>query len=180
MAGTAEVLRGIERLPNVHYAVLVPNRRGLENLLTLLESYPESPPLTDEISVFTAATDSFAQRNLNCSVADSLKKLEVVTRAALDKGLRVRGYVSVVVACPFEGRTDFKRVRDVTKELLDMGCYQVSLGETIGQGRPHEVGEMLEEIKKTIPVDKLAASFFSLSQTISNDVDVTNLISRDM
>jgi len=159
MAGTAEVLRGIERLPNVHYAVLVPNRRGLENLLAILESHPESPPLTDEISVFTAATDSFARRNLNCSVAESLKALEIVTRAALDKGIRVRGYVSVVVACPFEGRTDFKRVRDVTKELLEMGCYQVSLGETVGQGRPHEVGEMLEEVKKAIPADKLAGHF---------------------
>lgn len=165
MADTDQVLKGIERLPNVHYAVLVPNQRGLENLLALLEVHRPSsrgPPFTDEISVFTAATDSFCQRNLNCSVAESLDKLEIVTRTALDKGLRVRGYVSVVVACPFEGRTDFKRVRDVTKKLLDMGCYEVSLGDTVGQGRPHEVAEMIEEVKKVVPVEKLAASFASL------------------
>jgi hydroxymethylglutaryl-CoA lyase len=170
MAGTAEVLRGIERLPipNVHYPVLVPNQRGLQTLLALLESYPASPPLqqplTDEISVFTAATDWFARKNLNCTVAESLKKLESVTRDALDKGLRVRGYVSMVIVCPFEGKTDPKRVRDVTKELLDMGCYEVSLGDTVGRGRPHEVAEMLEEVKKAVLVDKLAVSFFSISQ----------------
>ena len=177
MAGTAEVLKGIERLPNVHYPVLVPNQRGLENLLELLENHPVSPPLTDEIAVFTAATDSFTQRNLNCSVAESLKKLEIVTRAALDKGLRVRGYVSVVVACPFEGRTDFKRVRDVTKELLDMGCYEVSLGETVGQGRPHEVAEMLEEVKKSNPVDTLAVRFFSV---FFLPLKITLIFFRDM
>jgi hydroxymethylglutaryl-CoA lyase len=163
MAGTAEVLRGIERLPipNVHYPVLVPNQRGLQTLLALLESSPLRP-LTDEISVFTAATDWFTRKNLNCStVAESLKKLETVTRAALDKGLRVRGYVSMVIVCPFEGKTDPKRVREVTKELLDMGCYEVSLGDTVGRGRPHEVAEMLEEVKKAIPVDKLAVRFFS-------------------
>lgn len=160
MAGTADVLRGIERLPNVHYPVLVPNQRGLQTLLALLERYPAPLPLTDEISVFTAATDWFSQQNLNCTVAESLKKLETVTRAALDKGLRVRGYVSMVIWCHFEGKTDPKRVRDVTKELLDMGCYEVSLGDTVGRGRPHEVAEMLEEVKKAIPVEKLAASFF--------------------
>ena len=165
MAGTAEVLRGIERLPipNVHYPVLVPNQRGLQTLLELLERYPAPPlqqPLTDEISVFTAASDWFARKNLNCTVAESLKKLESVTRDALDKGLRVRGYLSMVIECPFEGKTDPKRVRDVTKELLDMGCYEVSLGDTVGRGRPHEVAEMLEEVKKTIPVDQLAVSFF--------------------
>lgn len=159
MAGTAEVLRTMERLPNVHYSVLVPNQRGLQDLLALLEKYPESPPLTDEISVFTSATELFTRRNLNCSIAESLQKLEVVTRTALEKGLRVRGYVSVAVVCPFEGRTDYKRVRDMTKELLDMGCYEVSLGETVGQGRPHEVAEMIEEVKKAVPVSKLAVSF---------------------
>ena len=166
MAGTAEVLRGIKRPPTkkVHYPVLVPNQRGLQTLLALLERYPPQPfqqPLTDEISVFTATTDSFTRKNLNCTVAESLKRLESVTRDALDRGLRVRGYLSMVIVCPFEGKTDPKRVRDVTKELVDMGCYEVSLGDTVGQGRPHEVGEMLEEVKKVIPVDKLAVSFFS-------------------
>ena len=174
MAGTAEVLRGIERQPNVHYPVLVPNKRGLHTLLELLEECPPAPlPLTDEVSVFAAATEWFSLRNLNCTVAESLKMLETVTRTALDKGLRVRGYVSMVIVCPFEGKTDPKRVRDVAKELLDMGCYEVSLGDTVGRGRPHEVAEMLEEIKKVIPVEKLAASvfFFFFILHLSNDVD---------
>ena len=163
MAGTAEVLERLTPSPNVHYPVLVPNLRGLETLLTILERYPPpSLPPTDEISVFTAASEWFARKNLNCTVAESLKKLETVTRTALDKGLRVRGYVSMVIACPSEGKTDPKRVREVTKELLDMGCYEVSLGDTVGRGRPHEVAEMLEEVKKTIPVDKLAVSYLSM------------------
>ena len=169
MAGTPEVLRGIKRVQlkeDVHYPVLIPNQRGLQILLELLERYPaqQQPfqqPLTDEISVFTATTDSFAKKNLNCTVAKSLKKLESVTRDALDKGLRVRGYLSMVIVCPFEGKTDPKRVREVTKQLVDMGCYEVSLGDTVGRGRPHEVAEMLEEVKTVIPVDKLAVSYFS-------------------
>ena len=166
MAGTSEVLRGIERLDtsdDVHYPVLVPNQRGLQTLLELLEKCPArafQPPLTDEIAVFTATTDSFAQKNLNCTVAESLKKLESVTRTALDNGLRVRGYLSMVIVCPFEGKTDPKRVREVTKALMDMGCYEVSLGDTVGRGRPHEVAEMLEEVKKDIYVNNLAVGFF--------------------
>jgi len=167
MAGTPEVLRGIKKIQqkeDVHYPVLIPNQRGLQTLLELLEKYPaqQQPfqqPLTDEISVFTATTDSFAKKNLNCTVAESLKKLESVTRNALDKGLRVRGYLSMVIVCPFEGKVDSKRVREVTKELVDMGCYEVSLGDTVGRGRPHEVAGMLEEVKKDIPVDKLAGHF---------------------
>jgi len=158
MAGTAEVLKGMDKLPGVHYPVLVPNQRGLDDLLKLLAEEASSPPLTDEISIFTAATDAFTKANLNCTIAESLERLEPVARMAVDHGLRVRGYVSVVIACPFSGKTDYKRVREVSKALLDMGCYEVSLGETVGQGRPHEVAEMIEEVKKSIPVEKLAVS----------------------
>ncbi|KAF8902626.1 aldolase [Gymnopilus junonius] len=155
MAGTADVLNQIEKYPNVHYPVLVPNQRGLQDLLSL----STVRPLTDEIAVFTAATDAFTNANLNCTIAESLTRLASVTRDALDRGLRVRGYVSVVIACPYSGKTDYKQVRAVAKELVDMGCYQVSLGETVGQGRPHEVAEMLEEVKKDVPVEKLAGHF---------------------
>ena len=157
MAGTADVLKGINRLEGVHYPVLVPNQKGLDDLVALLEANP-STPLTDEVSVFTAATDAFTRANLNCTVAQSLEKLSQVTRAALDKKLRVRGYVSVVIACPFSGRVNYERVREVAKELMEMGCYEVSLGDTVGQGRPHEIGEMLEEVKKSVPVEMLAVS----------------------
>jgi hydroxymethylglutaryl-CoA lyase len=133
----------------------------------LLEN-SSSPPinrlLTDEISVFTSTTDSFARKNLNCTVAESLKQLESVTHVALDKGLRVRGYLSMAIACPFEGKTDPKRVREVTKQLVDMGCYEVSLEDTVGRGRSPEVAEMLKQVKTVIPVDKLAVCFFSPSR----------------
>ena len=161
MAGTAEVLKRIRRTPmsNIRYSVLVPNQRGLKMFLDI-DEIKKPHPLVNEIAVFTATTDGFAQNNLNCTVAESLKKLESVTRNALKEGLRVRGYLSMVIACPFEGKTDPKRVRELTKELFDMGCYEVSLGDTVGQGRPHEVAEMLEEVKKDNPVDKLAVSFY--------------------
>jgi hypothetical protein len=118
MAGTAELITQMERLPGVHYPVLVPNRKGLENLFATLDSSPS--PLTDEIAIFTAATDAFTKANLNTSIADSLAQLAPVARAALDRGLRVRGYVSVVISCPYTGQVDYKRVRDVAKALVDM------------------------------------------------------------
>ncbi|KAJ6562417.1 hypothetical protein B0H19DRAFT_944434 [Mycena capillaripes] len=159
MAGTAEVLAQMERLPNVRYPVLVPNQKGLDAVSALLAAYPVSPPLTDEISIFTAATDAFTRANLNTTTAESLDRLASVTRAALDRGLRVRGYVSVVIACPYSGQVDYVRVRDVAKALIDMGCYEVSLGDTVGMGTPSQVSEMLEEVKKSIPVEKLAGHF---------------------
>jgi hydroxymethylglutaryl-CoA lyase len=168
---------GLHRREDIHFPVLVPNQRGLQRLLELLESNLQPCGfLTDEISVFTSTTDSFSRKNLNCTVAESLKNLESVTRTALDRGLRVRGYLSMVIACPFEGKTDPKRVREVTKQLLDMGCYEVSLGDTVGRGRPHEVAEMLEEVKTVIPVDKLAVSFFSPPRPLNVFSDFANLI----
>ena len=146
------------RLPGVRYPVLVPNQKGLDNLLSLLSTHPSSiqPPPTDEIAIFTASTDDFAKANTNTTVSDSLARLAPVARVALDNNLRVRGYVSCVIACPYSGKVNFKKVREVTKELFEMGCYEVSLGDTVGVGTPREVGEMLEEVKKEVAVDKLA------------------------
>ncbi|KIM92424.1 hypothetical protein PILCRDRAFT_810478 [Piloderma croceum F 1598] len=167
MAGTAEVISQMERLRGVHYPVLVPNQKGLDNLLNLLSTYrpalsnsqPQPPQPTDEIAIFTAATDAFTQANTNTTIAGSLERLAPVARAALDKGLRVRGYVSVVITCPYSGQVDYKKVREVTEALLGMGCYEVSLGDTVGTGTPAAVSEMLEEVKKTVPVEKLAGHF---------------------
>lgn len=150
MAGTAEVLAQINQVQGVHYPVLVPNQKGLDILLST------SASRTDEISIFTAATDAFTTANLNTTVAESLARFASVARAALDRGLRVRGYVSVVIACPFSGFVDPKAVRDVAKELVEMGCYEVSLGDTVGKGRPHQVSLMLQEVSKSVPIDKLA------------------------
>ena len=155
MAGTAEVVTSMDKLPDTTYQVLVPNEKGLESVLSLLAAHPDKPPI-DEIAVFTAATDAFSMANTNITVADSLKRLARVVQGALDKGIKVRGYVSVVITCPYSGNVDYKRVRDVTKELLDMGCYEVSLGDTTGTGNPTSVGEMLSVALGVNPVEKLA------------------------
>ncbi|KAF5385689.1 hypothetical protein D9757_005470 [Collybiopsis confluens] len=165
MAGTGEIISRMHRLPDVHYGVLVPNQKGLEGLLSVLNSYnasPDSdstPPPSDEISIFTAATDAFTRANLNTSINESLAKLAPVAKQALDKGLRVRGYVSVAIVCPYTGQVDYKKVREVAKELLNMGCYEISLGDTVGRGTPTQVAEMLEEVKKELPVERLAGHF---------------------
>lgn len=157
MAGTAEVITQMERLPDVHYTVLVPNQKGLDNLSTVLSTHDSpGPPPSDEIAIFAAATDAFSRANLNTSVAESLARLAPVARRALDQGLRVRGYVSVVIACPYSGAVDYKHVRDVAKELVEMGCYEVSLGDTVGMGTPTQVAAMIEEVKKRVPVEQLA------------------------
>lgn len=155
MAGTAEIVVSMEKLPGVTYQVLVPNEKGLENVVSLLAAHPGKPPI-DEIAVFTAATDAFSLANTNVTVAESLKRLARVVQGALDKGIRVRGYVSVVIACPYSGKVDYNDVRNVTKELLDMGCYEVSLGDTTGMGNPTSVNEMLNVTLGANPVEKLA------------------------
>jgi len=166
MAGTADVITQMKRLPGVHYPVLVPNQKGLDNLLSLLSTYhsalpntqPQSSLPTDEIAIFVAPTNAFSQANTNTTVADSLERLAPVVRVALDNGLRVRGYVSVVITCPYSGRVDSKKVRELAEALISMGCYEVSLGDTMGTGTPATVGEMLEEVKKGVSVEKLAVS----------------------
>jgi hydroxymethylglutaryl-CoA lyase len=161
MAGTAEIVTSMEKLPGVTYQVLVPNEKGLEKVAHLLATRPGKPPI-DEIAVFTAATDAFSLANTNVTVAESLKRLARVVQGALDKGIRVRGYVSVVIACPYSGKVDYKNVRDVTKELLDMGCYEVSLGDTTGMGNPTSVSEMLNVTLGANPVEKLAGHVCSI------------------
>jgi len=160
------VLKALRRQPGVHYPVLVPNTRGLSDLQALLAQHPE--PLTDEISVFTSATDAFNRANLNCTVKESLGTLKDVVRTALDSGLRVRGYVSVVVYCPYSGKVDYKKVSEVAKELVEMGCYEVSLGDTVGRARPHEVQEMIAEVEKHVDIGKLAVSVNEVSLTFSD------------
>jgi len=161
MAGTSEVITQIDHLPGVRYPVLVPNVKGLENLLSVLSKHSSSssPPPTDEVAVFVAATDAFSKANINCTVAESLERTKEVVRLALEKGLRVRGYLSVVIACPYSGPVDYRKVRDLTKELLQMGCYEVSLGDTTGAGNPHSISEMLNTVISTNPVEKLAGHF---------------------
>lgn len=162
MAGTTEVISRMERKQGNHYPVLVPNMKGLELLFDLLsKESSSSPPVTDEIAIFTAATDAFSKANTNCTVAESLARLEPVAQKALEKGLRVRGYVSVVISCPYSGKVEPQKVKEVSKALLDMGCYEVSLGDTVGTGNPATIQTMLETVMggSGVPSEKLAGHF---------------------
>lgn len=117
---------------------------------------PRPPPPTDEIAIFVAATDAFNKANTNCTIAEALDRLAVVSERARMARLRVRGYVSVVITCPYSGKVDYRVVRDITKRLLEMGCYQVSLGDTTGTGTPGSVREMLEVVLRDVKPEKLA------------------------
>jgi hydroxymethylglutaryl-CoA lyase len=166
MAATEWVITRMDRVAGSHYPVLVPNTKGLDNLLALLSSHshPHSPPPTDEIAVFTAATDAFSKANTNATVTESLARLAPVVHKARAHGLRVRGYVSVVVACPYTGAVNPEDVKTVARALLDMGCYEVSLGDTVGMGTPAQVRNMLEVVtggQGGLPVEVLAVSDFT-------------------
>ncbi len=147
MANTAEVFAGIQRDPNIVYAALTPNMFGLESALLAK---------VDEIAVFGAASESFSQKNINCSIEESIQRFIPVIERALDAGIRVRGYVSCVVGCPYEGSIDAKVVATVTKRLIELGCYEVSLGDTIGIGTPNAIVDMLSAVKQDVPVEQLA------------------------
>lgn len=154
MATTPEVLTRVRQRSGVSYPVLIPNTKGLENLLQIHGS--SSAPIVDEIAIFTAASDSFNQANTNKTVQESLRELEKVVSLAKENGLRIRGYVSTVITCPFEGPIEPKRVRQVGKELLDMGCYEVSLGDTVGTGTETTVKALMEEVGRSLPMNRLA------------------------
>ncbi|KAF8309660.1 aldolase [Clavulina sp. PMI_390] len=164
MAGTADVLTRMHRLPGVRYPVLVPNMKGLEALLSLLASSSASstpnnnqfPPPTDEIAIFLAASNAFSKANINCTIAESITRIEPVVAKALEHGLRVRGYVSTVIACPYEGPIAPREVRDVAKAMVDMGCYEVSLGDTTGEGTPLTMRNMLESVIGVVKPEMLA------------------------
>ncbi|KAA1474454.1 aldolase [Dentipellis sp. KUC8613] len=158
MAGTAEILTKMDKVPGITYQVLVPNDKGLDAFLAHLSAHPDLQP-SSEIAIFTAASEAFCKANTNASVAESLARLGKVTRRAREHGVRVRGYVSVVITCPYSGQADYGVVRDVTKELFEMGCYEVSLGDTTGTGTPTSVSEMLEVVTASNPIHKLAGHF---------------------
>ena len=150
MADTAAVLRQIQRVPGVAYPVLVPNRQGLDAALACQ---------VDEIAVFAAASETFSQRNINCSIDQSLARLQPVAEAALAHGLRVRGYVSCALGCPFEGPIPPAAVARVAQGLYRMGCYEISLGDTIGVGTPLKAQAMLSAIAKEISIAHLAVHY---------------------
>ncbi len=147
MADSSQVFSGIERRQGVHYAALTPNLRGFESALAAG---------ADEVAIFAAASESFSQKNINCSIAESLERFAPVMSAAAAAGIPVRGYVSCVAGCPYEGPIQPDAVRDVSEKLLDMGCYEVSLGDTIGVGTAGSISRLLDTMLAAFGADKLA------------------------
>ncbi|WP_417520802.1 hydroxymethylglutaryl-CoA lyase [Marinobacter sp.] len=160
MGDAADVMAGIKRKAGVRYSVLTPNLRGFENALAAG---------VDEVAVFGAASESFSQKNINCSIAESLERFLPVMEAANQHKIPVRGYVSTVLGCPYEGEIAPEQVANVAKALADMGCYEISLGDTIGVGTPLKAKRMLEAVAKQVPVERLAAHFHdTYGQALAN------------
>jgi len=167
MADTAEVMAHIRRKPGVAYPVLVPNMKGLEAAIAAKAT---------EVAGFAAATEAFSKRNTNCTIAESMQRQAEVCKAALAAGLQVRGYISVVLGCPYEGEVKPEAVAAVSQRLYDMGCYEISLGDTIGTGTPAKAQRMIETVAKKIPVGKLAGHFHdTYGQALVNILAVMEL-----
>lgn len=147
MADSAEVFQGIERKPGVTYAALTPNFQGFERALAAA---------ANEVAIFAAASEAFSQRNINCSIAESLLRFETLISAAHAEKIRVRGYISCVAGCPYSGAVDAETVAAIARDLLAMGCYEISLGDTIGIGTAGQTKQLIEVLSRTIPVEKLA------------------------
>lgn len=150
MAGSDTVLRGLGRRPGVSYTALVPNLQGLDMALAAG---------CREVAVFAAASEAFSQKNINCSIAQSLERFEPVLARALEAGVAVRGYVSCVLGCPFTGVVPVEQVVAVTQALYAMGCYEVSLGDTIGSGTPGATTRLIQACADAVPLGALAGHF---------------------
>jgi len=160
MADNAQVLAGIRRKAGVAYPVLVPNMKGFEAALAAG---------AEEVAVFGAATETFSQKNTNCSIAESLERFEPVARAAQAHGVRVRGYISCVLGCPYEGAVAPSKVADAAERLYALGCYEISLGDTIGVGTPGKAKAMIEAVAKRVPIAQLAGHYHdTYGQAIAN------------
>jgi hydroxymethylglutaryl-CoA lyase len=160
MATSAEVFTRVDKQPNVSYPMLVPNLKGLE---LALEAGVE------EIALFAAASETFSQKNTNCSIAESIERFNEVIDHAQAAGVKIRGYVSCVLGCPYEGEVSFDTVSMITQELFDQGCYEVSLGDTIGVGTAGQARELIEILAKHVSVQQLAAHFHdTYGQALAN------------
>ncbi|MDO6620804.1 MULTISPECIES: hydroxymethylglutaryl-CoA lyase [unclassified Shewanella] len=160
MADSGDILRQIKRKQGVVYSALTPNLKGLELALDAG---------ADEVAIFGAASESFSQRNINCSIDESIARFEPVMALAKARNIKVRGYVSCVLGCPYEGEIKSTEVARVSEILYKMGCYEISLGDTIGVGTPLKARKMVETVANLVPVDKLALHFHdTYGQALAN------------
>ena len=160
MADHAELMRALPRHEGVKYPVLVPNLRGFEAAVAAGAT---------EVAVFAGASETFSQKNINCTIAESLERFAPVFAAANSAHVRVRGYVSCVLGCPYEGAVDPARVAEVASRLFEAGCYEISLGDTIGVGTPNRTKAMIEAVSARVPVENLAGHFHdTYGQALAN------------
>ena len=148
MADSGEVFAGIARKPGVTYAALTPNLQGYERAIAVN---------ANEVAIFAAASEAFSQKNINCSISESIHRFEALINAAQAQHIPVRGYISCVVGCPYAGAVDVNTVANIAKELLAMGCYEISLGDTIGVGTAGQVKQLIEAVARDVPIEKIAA-----------------------
>ena len=160
MADHTEVLERVRRKPGVSYPVLTPNLKGFEAARAAGAT---------EVAIFGAASEAFSRKNINCSIAESMERFRPVAAAAKNAGIRVRGYISCVIACPYEGDVSPEKVAETAAALYAMGCYEVSLGDTIGVGTPGRTQTMIEAVAKRVPIDKLAGHYHdTYGQALAN------------
>ncbi|MEC3860025.1 hydroxymethylglutaryl-CoA lyase [Mesobacterium sp. TK19101] len=164
MADSGEVLAGITRAPGVSYAALTPNLKGLERAVAAR---------ADEVSIFGAASEGFSRANINATIAESLERFRPVADAARAAGVLVRGYISVVVDCPYDGAVAPDKVAWVAERLWEMGCYEISLGDTIGRGRPEAIAAMLKAVAEVVPVDKMAGHYHDTAGRALENIEVS-------
>jgi len=160
MAGSDQVLRGVSHIQGAEFHVLVPNEKGYD---------AARAAGAQVVSVFAAASEGFSRANINCSIADSIERFKPVVARAKADGVKVRGYVSCVLGCPFDGEIGPKAVADLAKTLWDLGCYEISLGDTIGVGTPLKARKMLRAVGAEVPMEKLAMHFHdTYGQALAN------------
>jgi hydroxymethylglutaryl-CoA lyase len=147
MADSADVFLGLDRKPNVTYAALIPNLQGFERAISAN---------ANEVAIFAAASEAFSQKNINCSISDSIKKFEPLISEAQSQKIPVRGYISCVSGCPYSGEVSIQQVANIANELFDMGCYEISLGDTIGVGTASQTKKLIEKVSQNIPLNKIA------------------------
>ncbi|PCI88739.1 MAG: hydroxymethylglutaryl-CoA lyase [Hyphomicrobiales bacterium] len=163
LADAKEVMAQIERHKHVDYSVLTPNCVGLERAIVAK---------ADEVSIFTSASEGFCQANLNCTIEQSFERFVPLMQKAKSAGIKVRGYISNIIECPFDGVTDPSVVAVLTKRLIDIGCYEVSLGDTLGKGDKNSVKRLMQQVIKQVSAQQLAGHFHDTYGRALENVDV--------
>lgn len=160
LADANEVLTGIMRMPKIHYSALVPNALGME------QAFQAG---AEEVAVFSTVSETFSQKNTHCSIAESFARIVDVINIAQPLNIPVRGYISCALGCPYEGEMSIQNVVDMAKHLVSLGCYEISIGDTIGVGTPHKAQNLIKAIAHSIPIQKIAVHFHdTYGQALAN------------